>query len=142
MSSIVAFTRKHLIGSFESGHKLCHYFRTEPWQSARSYILYNNHILRLHRRITPSRIRRRQAHVKRPRRFVDVRRGLLGGIRVIAKVPEPAGRGVGCGVGEGYVERGGAGEGGDDLHNNQLYQSGITVFPHATIDPSFFRARL
>jgi hypothetical protein len=27
--SIVAFTLKHLIGALESGHKLCHYFRTE-----------------------------------------------------------------------------------------------------------------
>jgi hypothetical protein len=27
--SIVAFTRKHLIGALESGHKYCHYFRTE-----------------------------------------------------------------------------------------------------------------
>jgi hypothetical protein len=26
---MVAFTRKHLSGALESGHKLCHYFRTE-----------------------------------------------------------------------------------------------------------------
>jgi hypothetical protein len=27
--SIVAFTCKHLLAALESGHKLCHYFRTE-----------------------------------------------------------------------------------------------------------------
>ena len=27
--SIVAFTLKHLSGALESGHKYCHYFRTE-----------------------------------------------------------------------------------------------------------------
>jgi len=26
---MVAFTRKHLFDALESGHKLCHYFRTE-----------------------------------------------------------------------------------------------------------------
>jgi tRNA A37 threonylcarbamoyladenosine dehydratase len=35
--SIVAFTRKHLSGALESGHKLCHYFRTKYWHATPNY---------------------------------------------------------------------------------------------------------
>ena len=37
--SIVAFTRKHLVDALESGHKLCHCFRTKLWHATINHII-------------------------------------------------------------------------------------------------------